>query len=81
VDLVNKLVGMQRAAGSQSLINDLIVVGGFAQPAAHSGRRTHPPLPGKPGIVDNPARFQPLDELMLPGTLNSQDLDCGRRRQ
>lgn len=22
--------------------------------------------PGKPGIVDNPARFQPLDELMLP---------------
>ncbi|MFJ6677464.1 hypothetical protein ACIQMJ_40745 [Actinosynnema sp. NPDC091369] len=25
--------------------------------------------PGKPGIVDDPARFQPLDELMLPGSV------------
>ena len=25
--------------------------------------------PGKPGIVDNPTRFQPLDELMLPGSV------------
>ncbi|MCP2243352.1 hypothetical protein [Lentzea aerocolonigenes] len=24
--------------------------------------------PGKPGIVDDPVRFQPLDELMFPGT-------------
>lgn len=24
--------------------------------------------PGKPGIVDDPVRFQPLDELMLPGS-------------
>lgn len=24
--------------------------------------------PGKPGVVDDPARFQPLDEMMLPGS-------------